>query len=73
MAKTVTFEFETGDTVFYATLMGIVKNEVISAHYSSHTDQVYYRLEAGGKDFPAECLFSSTADLRKNLPNLGEI
>lgn len=70
MAKTITFRFEPGDEVFYATFSGICKDIVTSANYHTHTEKLVYRLTNMSMD--EENLFESVKDLRKNLKYIGD-
>ena len=70
MSKTITFRFEPGDTVFYATLVGICKDTVTSANYHTHTEKTVYRLT--NMSVNEENLFESVKNLRKSLKYLGD-
>ena len=70
MSKIITFRFEPGDTVFYASLVGIIKGRVDTIKYDSHTDVIRYLI--GGAIFDEDYLFESVKDLRKNLKYLGD-
>ena len=70
MSKTITFRFEPGDEVFFASLTGIRKATIVSGTYSTHTEKVQYRVDSSTID--EEYLFESVKDLRKNLKYLGD-
>ena len=70
--KKVTFNFEIGEEVYYATTKGIRKGEILRANYSLNKDRLEYHLKAVGDTFSEDTIFKSAEELRRNLKYLDD-